>query len=97
MQLRKDAIPLLNRTTLYEGRYDDGKKSGKGDFVFPNGDYYCGSFDRDMKDGYGSLVSFSENFTYKGDFKGDSISGHGICLMSNGMVVEGYYSGVSKH
>jgi hypothetical protein len=50
-----------------------------------------------MKDGYGSLVSFSENFTYKGDFKGDSISGHGICLMSNGMVVEGYYSGVSKH
>jgi hypothetical protein len=87
--------PLLHRTILYEGRYDDGKKSGKGDFVFPNGDFYRGNFTHDLKDGYGMLVSFQKNFVYKGDFKLDSIKGHGICLFSNGMVIEGNFIGVS--
>jgi hypothetical protein len=94
-KLRKEVKPLIKRSIIYEGRYDDGKKSGKGDFLFPNGDYFRGNFDRDMKEGFGVLVSFSKNFVYKGDFKQDQIRGQGTCLLSNGMVIEGYYNGVS--
>lgn len=94
-KLREEVKPLIKRAIIYEGRYDDGKKSGKGDFLFPNGDYFRGNFDRDMKEGFGVLVSFSKNFVYKGEFKQDQIRGQGICLLSNGMVIEGYYTGVS--
>jgi len=86
--------PLLKSEVLYEGRYDDGKKIGKGDFLYENGDFYRGNFDRDMKDGFGILISFSKNFIYKGEFKQDQIKGQGICIHSNKMIIDGYYSGV---
>jgi hypothetical protein len=94
--LRQEVKPFLKRSIIYEGRYDEGKKSGKGDFLFPNGDFFRGNFDRDMKEGFGILISFSKNFVYKGDFKLDNVHGQGICLLSNGMVIEGYYNGVSS-
>lgn len=93
-KFKQEIKPLLKRSVIYEGRYDDGKKSGKGDFLFPNGDFYRGNFDRDKKEGFGTLVSFSKNFIYKGEFKNDIIKGPGICILSNGMIIEGYYNGV---
>lgn len=71
-------------------------KSGKGDFVYPNGDVFRGNFDRDSREGFGIFVSFSKNFVYRGDFKTDQIKGSGICLFSNGMVVDGFFNGVSS-
>lgn len=76
--LKQEIQPLLSRTILYEGRYDDGKKTGKGDFVYPNGDFFRGNFNRDLKDGFGILISFENNYTFKGEFKEDEIKGHGI-------------------
>ena len=40
------------------------------------------------------MVSFSKSFVYKGEFKNDQIKGLGICILSNGMIIEGYFSGV---
>lgn len=94
-KFRDEVRPLLKRTIIYEGRYDDGKKSGKGDFLYPNGDFYRGNFDRDLREGFGMLVSFVDNYVYKGDFKGDQIRGSGTCVLSNGMIIEGYFNGVS--
>ena len=96
-KLREEITPLLRKNSVFEGRFDDGKKSGKGDFLFPNGDFYRGNFDRDLKEGFGTLISFTQNFIYKGDFKQDQIRGHGMCLLANGMVIEGYYTGVSSN
>lgn len=95
LKLFQEVKPLLTRSVAYEGRFDDGKKSGKGDFVYPNLDYYQGNFDRDNREGFGTLVSFKNHYVYKGEFKADQIKGSGICLFSNGMVIEGYFNGVS--
>lgn len=77
-KIKEEIAPLLNTKVVYEGRYDDGKKSGKGDFVYPNGDFFRGNFDRDLKSGLGIFVSFERNFVYKGEFKNDEIKGPGI-------------------
>ena len=94
--IKNEIKPLLKRKVVYEGRYDDGKKSGKGDYVYSNGDFYRGNFDRDQKAGFGIYVSFQRNFVYKGEFKNDEIRGPGICVLSNGMIIDGYYNGVSS-
>lgn len=94
-KFREEVRPLLKRAIIYEGRYDDGKKSGKGDFLYPNGDFYRGNFDRDLREGFGMIVSFVDNYVYKGEFKGDQIRGAGICVLSNGMIIDGYFNGVS--
>ncbi|CAI2378234.1 unnamed protein product [Moneuplotes crassus] len=94
--LKEEVKPLLKRTILYQGRYDDAKKTGKGDFVFPNGDFYRGNFSNDLREGFGTLVSFKNNFVYKGEFKQDEIRGNGICLHSNGMIIDGFYIGEQK-
>lgn len=87
--------PLLNQPCIYRGRFDDGKKSGKGDCLYPNKEFYRGNFDRDSREGFGMLVSFTKLFVYKGEFKNDQIKGLGICMLPNGMIIEGYFNNVS--
>ena len=70
-------------------------KSGKGDFLYPNKDFYRGNFDRDSREGFGVLVSFTKGYVYKGEFKNDQIKGLGICALKNGMIIEGYFNGVT--
>lgn len=96
-RIKEEIKPLLKRSIVYEGRYDDGKKTGKGDFLYPNGDFYRGIFDRDNREGFGIFVCFSKNYVYKGDFKNDQIRGAGICVISNGMIIDGFFNGVSPH
>ena len=96
-KIKSEIRPLLKRSIIFEGRYDDGKKSGKGDFLYPNKDFYRGNFDRDNREGFGIFISFSQNFIYKGEFKNYQIKGPGICQMANGMIMEGFYNEVSSY
>ena len=53
----------------YIGEFHNGKKQGKGKFIWPSGDYYVGEFDKDMKHGAGicRIRSVVANCLYKND------------------------------
>ena len=74
----------------YSGEFLNGIYSGKGAYVWPNGDRYIGDF----KDGkrHGSCVySFANGDVFNGKYKDDMKFGKGRYLYANGDIFEGTY------
>lgn len=72
--------------SFYCGEYDsDGKRTGKGLALYPNGYYYYGDFSEDIRSGQGILMraNYSESssigsFIFDGQWKDDAPNGIGI-------------------
>ena len=52
----------------YEGSYHEGKKQGKGLFIWKNGTTYDGDFHEDYIEGYG-VLKLHTGFIYTGNWK----------------------------
>ena len=48
---------LKGKNFLYKGKFKDGIKHGKGEYIFNSGARYIGRYENDKKNGYGIYVS----------------------------------------
>ena len=53
----------------YTGDFKDGKRHGRGKFIYPNGDTYEGEWKNDVREGEGIFTYKSDSYTYVGSFK----------------------------
>ena len=72
----------------YIGERINGKKQGKGKFVWNDGTIYEGDFEEDDINGKGKLI-YNNKETYEGDFINSSREGKGIFTFKNGDKYEG--------
>ena len=85
----------------FEGQIINGKKEGKGKFIYKNGCIYEGYFKNDKKEGNG-IFYYANGDRYKGLFKDGFYQGNGIFYFNNGDRYEGEfdknsYSGNGKY
>ena len=66
----------------YTGEVKDGKRNGKGTFVFSDGGKYVGDFKNGIMEGQGTLTDAQGNL-YVGDFKNGKIEGNGVFTDAN--------------
>ena len=89
------------KETRYNGPRVNGKKEGKGIYLYPNGSRYEGYFKNDKKEGPG-IFYYINGDRYEGQFKNGNYHGDGIFYFSNGDKYEGQfennkYSGKGKY
>jgi len=72
----------------YDGEWKDGKRHGRGKFVYDNGATYEGDFYEDEMHGRGKYV-FITGATYEGDYREDAMHGWGKYVFLNGDSYEG--------
>ena len=58
----------------YHGELVDGKRQGKGTFLFPNGQTYVGQFENNQRNGYGEILDKDGNIITKGIWRNDTLS-----------------------
>jgi hypothetical protein len=95
---RKDRSPA---STRYTGPRINGKKEGKGIYIYPNGCRYEGYFKNDKKEGSG-IFYYKNGDKYVGNFEDGNYEGNGIFYFNNGDRYEGQfeknkYSGRGKY
>ena len=91
----------LKELGKYEGQIINGKKEGKGKYIYKNGCIYEGYFKNDKKEGNG-IFYYTNGDRYKGIFKDGFYQGNGIFYFNNGDRYEGEfdknsYSGNGKY
>ena len=74
----------------YEGPIINGKKEGKGIYIYQNGCKYEGYFRNDKKEGEG-IFYYANGDRYKGNFLGGYYQGFGIFYFNNGDRYEGEF------
>jgi len=93
-------LPNQNKEK-YEGPLKNGKKEGKGIYIYENGCKYEGYFKNDKKHGSG-IFYYANGDRYKGNFYEGNYQGFGIFYFNNGDRYEGEfnknkYSGKGKY
>jgi len=76
----------------------EAQKEGLRDTVyFVNGDYYCGEWHNNKRDGLGVMTYKKEKTQYTGDWKNDKKEGEGILAKFINNTYKGVYSGQWKN
>ena len=75
----------------YEGPLINGKKEGRGIYIYQNGCKYEGYFRNDKKEGEG-IFYYSNGDRYKGNFLGGFYQGLGVFYFNNGDRYEGEFN-----
>jgi hypothetical protein len=84
-----------NAGRKYEGDWKEGKSSGKGKEIFPNGDTYSGDFVDDEFEGKGKYIWLQnegeKSEIYKGQFEKGMKHGVGLHAFNNGVIIKCEY------
>ena len=98
-----DMLPTEQNENVekYEGPLINGKKEGKGIYIYQNGCKYEGYFRNDKKEGSG-IFYYANGDRYKGNFLDGNYQGNGTFYFNNGDRYEGEfnknkYSGKGKY
>ena len=73
----------------YTGDFKDGKRHGRGRYIYPNGDTYDGYWVDDIRQGEGKLTYDNDSKTYVGNFVSDLFNGWGALHIIGGEKYEG--------
>jgi hypothetical protein len=74
----------------YQGEFRNGRRDGKGTYVWANGDTYEGEFAEDKPQGTG-LFRFASGDRYDGEVKAGVIEGRGVYVSAHGDQFEGTF------
>lgn len=80
----------------YHGQIRDGKRNGRGVYMWANGNRYEGDFVRGKRTGRGILTG-ANGYRYEGDFVDGKQSGRGISHYADGGRYEGEFRDGKKH
>ncbi len=90
-QLVAELLPHMKQISVgFQGKYKNGKRSGRGVYRFANGDVYDGWWQNDKKHGQG-VFRFASGDVYDGTWVNDKRNGHGVLTFADGNVYEGEY------
>ena len=67
----------------YEGFYENDEISGKGTYMWKNGDKYVGHFKNDVRSGFGTYY-YSDGDRYEGNWENGKRNGFGKLFSSDG-------------
>jgi len=76
------------KVTVYEGELKDGKRHGRGVYLWADGNRYEGDWKDGKAHGHGVVVWVNGD-RYEGDWKDDKWYGHGVWVGANGDSCEG--------
>jgi hypothetical protein len=77
---------------VYNGEFQNGRREGKGVWMYPNGAKYVGAF-RDGKPSGRGAYSYPNGAKYVGDFRDGKFNGNGVLYDANGSVTSsGYFA-----
>jgi hypothetical protein len=76
------------RASRYEGEYRDGKASGRGTYVYTNGDRYEGEWRDNKLNGRGTYT-YATGGRYVGEWRNDRANGRGVYTSPSGDRYEG--------
>jgi len=74
----------------YQGEFRNGRRHGKGTYVWANGDAYEGEFADDKPHGAG-MYRFASGDRYEGEVNGGVIAGRGVYVSAQGDQFEGTF------
>ncbi len=85
----------------YDGEWKEGKITGKGTFIWKNGEKYVGEWLNNLRHGHG-VETYPENdsinrISYDGEWKGDMRSGQGTLTWKSGEKYIGKWLNDSRH
>ena len=90
-------IDILRRYgAVYEGQWVNNQRSGKGHYIWANGDDYEGEWKNNMADGEGTLRT-ADGTKYKGHFVKGKEDGKGVLEDKNGVRYDGFFKQGKKH
>lgn len=69
----------------YKGLFKNDKKEGKGEFRWPNGEFYSGEWKEGKRHGVGMWTS-PKGDSYMGEWKRGIVEGEGVHKSPNGIV-----------
>ena len=87
-QTTKDAIKF--KDGIYKGPFIDGKKEGKGIYIYNSGEKYEGEYKNNLRNGFG-IYTYRNGYKYNGQWKDDKKHGKGILYFPNGEIYEGEF------
>ena len=79
------------------GNWLDGKKHGKGIYIWNDNSMYIGEFKNNKMDGYGVCYDCHGNIIYEGEWKNNLVHGKGIYIWEEGKRYEGEFLHGKKH
>ncbi len=86
----------ISQAFRYKGEFKDGKKQGKGVYIWANGDKFDGEFADDQVSGKGRW-EFAAGGVYVGDVLNAVMVGKGVLVAKNGDRYEGMFSAGQPH
>lgn len=81
--------------SIYLGEMVEGRKEGKGLYLFNSSDFYFGEWAGNCMEGYGTYI-FTSGEIYQGELRKGFKDGHGRCIYPDGKSFEGFWSRNSK-
>ena len=79
------------------GNWLDGKKHGKGIYIWKDNSMYIGEFKNNKMDGYGVCYDNHGKIIYEGEWKNNLVHGKGIYIWEEGKRYEGEFLHGKKH
>lgn len=103
-EVRRDGRPcrkgkgksVTSAGALLEGYWKDGKLHLLGRIIYPNGDYYEGSFADGIRSGKGRFETYEAKIVFTGDWENDMRQGYGLEIFEDGSRYEGAFQADSK-